>query len=75
MRMEGPPPVLPHAAAELNSQTKERGRQDERPLLDKLGDLGSESASIISFLDFTREAVAEAMARLHDNRAQRVTLF
>ena len=44
-------------------------------MLDQLGDLDSESASVISYLDFSREAITEAMDRLKDQRAQQVTLL
>ena len=44
-------------------------------MLDLLGDLDSESASIIAFLDLSREAISEAMDKLKDNRLQQVTLL
>ena len=50
-------------------------RRDERRVLDLLGDLDSESASIIAFLDLTREAIGEAMDRLKTQRMQQVTLL
>ena len=50
-------------------------QQDERRALDLLGDLDSESASIIAFLDLSREAISEAMDRLKDQRNQQVTLL
>ena len=67
--------MVPYAVAETNAQVRECFLRDERRLIDRLGDMDSESASIISFLNITREAVAEAMARLRDSRAQQVTLF
>ena len=49
--------------------------QDERRILGRLGDLDSESASIISYLNLTREAINEALTQLRDERHHQVTLL
>ena len=69
------PPCVPHTQEEIKTVIKNCFRRDERRILDLLGDLDSESASIISFLDLSREAVSEVMDRLKDQRIQQVTLL
>ena len=69
------PPCLPYTHEELKGVLKSCFRRDEKRVLDILGNLDSESASIIAFLDLTREAVSEAMDKLKNQRTQQVTLL
>ena len=68
-------PRLPYTKEESKNIINQKFRQDERKVIDLLGELDSESASILSYLDLTREALSETMARLKDNRLQQVTLL
>ena len=70
-----PPPALPGAAGELRGLAQTQHLTDERRLIDLLGNLDSESASIISYLDLSREAIQEALTRLRDNRSHQATLL
>ena len=69
------PPCIPHTQEEIKTVIRGCFRRDERRVLYLLGDLDSESASIIAFLDLSREAISEAMDRLKDHRLQQVTLL
>ena len=68
-------PRSPYASEEFKGIINQQFRHDERKVIDLLGELDSESASIISYLDLTRGALSEAVDRLKGDRLQQVILL
>ena len=66
-------PVLPCTSSEIKQLTRQTYLRGERRTLDRLGDMDSESASTISYLNLTREAANEALSQLRDERPRQVT--
>ena len=58
---------VPWAAEELKDKIRGQREYDEYEVLQALAELGSVSASILVFLDLTREIVALAFERLHED--------
>ena len=69
------PPVIPCTSAEMRKHIHQQFLTDERKIIDRLGNMDSESASIISYLDLTREVVREALEQLRGDRSHQVNLM
>ena len=67
-------PMLPLVKQEVREMVINRQQQDELIALKRLAQLGSVSASIITYLKLTREIVVEALASLEDDRAAQTNL-
>ena len=66
--------MLPIVKTELKEMVTRRQHRDELSTLKRLAQLGSVSASIITYLKLTRELVAEALSCLEDDRAAQTNL-
>ena len=69
------PPVVPCSSAEMHGHIHQYFLKDERRIIDILGGMDSESASIISYLNLTREVVKEALEQLKGDRSHQVNLL
>ena len=67
-------PQVPRTTEELRAQLTILYESDERRVLLALAELGSVSASILVYLDLTRDMVAFALKRLHEDRAAQTNL-
>ena len=65
---------MPWTTEELKDKIEDQYEDDEHDVLRALAELGSASASILVYLDLTREIVALALKRLREDRAAQTTL-
>ena len=69
------PPIIPRTHSEIKDLIRTKHLQDERRVIDLLSNLQSDSATIISQLNLTREIIREAMTLLRGEREHQVNLF
>ena len=67
-------PLLPWTTADLKHRLREQHERDELQALKFLAELGSASASIITYLDITRATIKEAFSVLQDERESQTNL-
>ena len=67
-------PLLPWTTAELKQPLKAQHEIDEQQTLKILAELGSASASIITYLDITRATIKETFNALQDDREAQTNL-